>query len=434
LIVIRKLIYSLSLLAAAISAHAFEFYRDNFNTPAMAVDAAGNVYLTGYALMTSFGPVYRENPFLIKLDPTGAPVYTINFERDFNGMAGIHISGVAVDGAGSVYLTGSASQSGLRTVNAVQPVFGGMSDAFVAKLKPDGSGFVYLTYLGGSGPDTGRQIAVDHRGSTYVTGSTCSTKFPTVNAAQASFGGKGQFGCDAFVTKLDPAGDTLIYSTYLGGSRDEQALAISADSAGNAYVGGFTASIDFPTTNPLQAELASCSPTNLTCSDAFIVKLNTSGAIVYSTYLGGIERDEVNGIAIDAAGNAYVAGITATDFPTAKAFQLSSGNPSNCGDCAGAFVAKLNPAGESVYSTYVSGSRQDRASAIAVDTDGNAYVTGGAATPANSPQTPGATGAFVAKLNAGGSLCFLPSSALRYPRSGKRREMPSPWTAPARST
>jgi len=193
----------------------------------------------------------------------------------------------------------------------------------------------------------------------------------------------------------------------LGGSRHELALAISADSAGNAYVCGFTASSDFPTTNAVQAELASCSPTNFSCSDAFVVKLNAAGAIVYSTYLGGVERDEVSGIAADAAGNAYVAGTTdSRDFPITRTVE-STGNPVHCADalrfqgCSDAFVVKLNPAGELVYSTYVGGGRKDRASAIAVDTDGNAYTTGATAT-----EGPGFAGAFVAKLNAGGSHVF----------------------------
>jgi hypothetical protein len=324
------------------------------------------------------------------------------------------MGGVAVDAAGSVYITGYAGQSGLSTVNAAQPFYGGMGDAFVAKLKPDGSGFSYFTYLGGSGRDGGRRIAVDSSGNAYVTGYTCSINFPTVNTAQASYGGKGNFGCDAFAAKLDPTGAALVYSTYLGGSRDEYGLAIAADSSGNAYIAGSTTSIDFPTVNAIQAELGRCSYTNYACRDAFVVKLNASGLMLYSTYLGGTRHEQANGIAADAAGNAYITGITgSTDFPTAQAFQPSSGDRADCGgNCGDAFAAKLNPSGRLSYSTYLGGSGIDSGSAIAVDAGGNAYVTGAAGAadfPAtDSRQAPARDIAFVAKLNAAGSaLQFL---------------------------
>jgi len=121
-------------------------------------------------------------------------------------MSGIIVSAVAVDETGSVYITGYVEKSGLPTVSAAQAIYGGKGDAFVAKLKADRSGFVYLTYLGGSGFDVGKRIAVDARGNAYVTGVTCSTDFPTVNSAQAVYAGTGNVGCDAFAAKLDPTG------------------------------------------------------------------------------------------------------------------------------------------------------------------------------------------------------------------------------------
>jgi hypothetical protein len=349
---------------------------------------------------------------LIKLDDSGTPLYTTHIEQDLK-IGGIIVSGVAVDESGSIYITGYAERSGLPTVNALQPVYGGMGDAFVAKLKPDRSGFVYLTYLGGSGFDGGRRIAVDSSGNAYVTGSTCSADFPTVNSAQPSFGSKSGSGCDTFAAKLDPTGGALVYSTYLGGSRDEFGLAIAVDSSGNAYVAGSTASTDFPTANPLQAELGRCGDTNSACRDAFVTKLNASGGIVYSTYLGGTGPDQANGIAADAAGNAYITGSTAsTDFPTLQAFQSKSGDRPDCGgNCGDAFVVKVDPSGKLVYSTYVGGAGIDSASAIAADADGNAYITG-SADSINFPTTssvpaPARFAGFVAKLNTAGSALLF---------------------------
>ena len=405
-ITMRKLITALLLLAAAAPVDGYEFH-NNLGVAGMAVDAAGSVYLTGREL-SLVGPIFSQTSVLIKLDDAGIPVYTTHLEQDFK-MDGTVVSGVAVDELGNIYITGYAEKSGLPTVNALQPVYGGTGDAFVAKLKPDRSGFLYLTYLGGSQFDGGRRIAVDSSGNAYVTGSTCSDDFPIVNGAQPSFGSKDASGCDAFAAKLDPTGAALIYSTYVGGSRDEYGLAIAVDSSGSAYIAGSTTSIDFPTANPLQAELGRCSDTSFACRDAFVTKLNASGGLVYSTYLGGNGPDQANGIAADAAGNAYITGSTAsTDFPTLQAFQSKSGDRADCGgNCGDAFAAKVDPSGKLVYSTYLGGSGIDGASAIASDADGNAYVTGGADSTdfpnTSSAPAPARFAAFVAKLNAGGS-------------------------------
>src|SRR5215831_2756080 len=169
-------ITSLLLLAAAAQALPYEFH-NSLGVTGMAVDTAGNVYLTG-SEVSFIGPVFSQTSVLIKLDAAGAPVYTSHIERDLTGMSGIIVSGVALDESGSVYITGYVERSGLPTVNAAQAIYGGNGDAFVARLKADRSGFVYLTYLGGSGFDVGRRIAVDARGNAYVTGATCSTDFP----------------------------------------------------------------------------------------------------------------------------------------------------------------------------------------------------------------------------------------------------------------
>ena len=175
---------------------------------------------------------------------------------------------------------------------------------------------LYSTYLGGSGDDRrGYAIAVDAAGSAYVTGQTQSTNFPTANPFQATDGG----AADVFVTKLSAAGSHLLYSTYLGGSNDDLGYGIAVDAAGSAYVTGNTQSTNFPTVNPLQA-------TNGGNYDAFVTKFSAAGSsLLYSTYLGGSDYDQSQGIAVDAAGNAYVTGYTgSTNFPTANPLQATN--------------------------------------------------------------------------------------------------------------
>jgi hypothetical protein len=245
--------------------------------------------------------------------------------------------------------------------------------------------FVYSTYLGGSDRDAGAAIAVDSEGNAYVAGLTWSPDFPTVKPYQAAHHSTSTpWPSNAFVTKFNPAGSEVVYSTFLGGSGSDQANGIAVDLAGNAYVVGLTTSVDFPTAAPFQATNHAINPTGF-ASNAFVTKLNAAGsALVYSTYLGGgggsdnVTHDSATAIAVDSAGNAYVAGRTAsTDFPTVNPFQATykgGGSPLIAGN---AFVTKFNASGNAlVYSTYLGGSASDGASAIAVDTAGSAYVVG----------------------------------------------------------
>jgi hypothetical protein len=400
----------LLLLSCGMPACAYEVHLDFAWVNDMAVDPAGIVYLVGASLS---GLPSKQVQILQKLDVTGEPLYTVKLgELTYTGpppftASGINVNGVALDKAGSIYITGFVNEPGLSTANAAQQLPGGMEDAFVAKLSADGTQITYFTYLGGSGVDRGKRIAVDANGNAYVTGNTCSTDFPTVNAAQASFGGAASFRCDAFAAKLDPSGSTLVYSTYLGGARDDYGLAIAIDGAGNAYIAGATSSVDFPTYNPLQAE-GTC--TTYLCSDAFLAKLDASGAIAYSTYLGGTGYDQANGVAADVEGNAYVAGATGScDFPVVNAIQTSAGD----GHCEDAFLAKVSPKGQLIYSTYLGGDGYDHADAITIDADGNAYVTGGSAStdfPTKNPlQEPALDTAFITKLDPTGSAVAFSS-------------------------
>lgn len=270
---------------------------------------------------------------------------------------------VAVDSIGNTYVVGGAGSTNFPASGGLQSALKGAEDVFVTKINPSGSAKLYSTYLGGGGPDEGHGIGVDVQGNAYITGNSGSIDFPLKNAIQATPGGSG----DAFLAKLNATGSALIYCTYLGGSGEDTGSAVAVDAAGNAYVTGSTFSNDFPTTNPYQSVKGAQ-------EDAFVAKMNPAGtAWVYSTYLGGNNVDQGNSIAVDSAGNAYVAGYTASsNFPVQSPFQ--SLNAANSVD---AFVTKLNPAGSAlVYSTYLGGSSTDYATAIAVDSSGSAYVTG----------------------------------------------------------
>jgi hypothetical protein len=305
--------------------------------------------------------------------------------------------GIAVDSSGNAYVTGDTNSANFPTMNALQANSGGTSDAFVAKLNATGSALVYSTYLGGSSADYGFSVAVDSSGNAYVTGATQSKNFPTVNPIQAGNPGNSA----AFVAKLNATGSALVYSTYLGGASSDQGSGIAVDSSGNAYVTGFTQSTSFPTVNAIQASLGASGATN-----AFVSKLNAAGsALVYSTYLGGSNSDGGYGIAVDSSGNAYVTGDTnSANFPTMNALQANSGGASD------AFVAKLDATGSALlYSTYLGGSGSDGASGIAVDSSGDAYVTGGTGSsnfPTVSPFQPtnqGIANVFLSELNSTGS-------------------------------
>jgi hypothetical protein len=288
---------------------------------------------------------------------------------------------IAIDGSGNAYITGYTHSSDFPIVNEYQadpdadPVYP-TYDAFVTELTYDGTGTVslaYSTYLGGNGyDDRGTGIAVDENGNTYVTGSTDSDNFPTINQYQTD---QGDY--DVFVTKLfhgDSGNVSLVYSTYLGGSGRDEVFDIAIDGSGNAYVTGETASQDFPTLHEYQTDQSESS------WEAFVTKLVHTGtgnvSLAYSTYLGGDRDDAGTGIAVDGSGNAYVIGTTrSTNFPTLNQYQTNSDSLKN-----DAFVTKLVYDGSTTlslaYSTYLGGNRPDYGYDIAVDGRGSVYVTG----------------------------------------------------------
>jgi hypothetical protein len=348
------------------------------------------------------------------------------------GAYGDNAEGVAVDGAGNAYVTGQAYSFNFPvTKGAFQPtthaVKGqiGATNAFVTKLNPSGTELLYSTYLGGSGGDGAAGVAVDASGNGYVTGFTSSLDFPvTKGAFQTRNNAADSYRVNAFLTKVNSAGTALVYSTYLGGSLHDVAAGIAVDAAGNVYITGTAESPDFPVTRG--AFQSTNNAADIYQGNAFLTKMNSTGtALLYSTYLGGagymdefghVFGDGASGIAVDAAGHAYVTGyVHSTDFPVTKgAFQTTNHDPVNNGEYGpNAFVARLNPTGTAlIYSTYLGGSFYDTGYGIAADGEGNAYVTG-AAKSSDFPVTKGAFqivnhaggagNAFVTKLNPTGT-------------------------------
>jgi hypothetical protein len=368
----------------------------------ITVDAAGNVYVVGFTDSPNFPTSAASQPtlgggqqdvFLAKLNPSGTQLI---YSAYLGGNGQDNGSGIAVDSGGNAYITGFTGSTNFPVRNAMQPAKNGPFNAFVAKLDAAGS-LLYSTLLGGSVGDYGSSITVDSAGSVYVAGVATSPNFPMVKAIQPAFGG----AADVYVAKLNAAGAQLVYSTYLGGSGNDGAASIAVDSAGNLYITGVTTSTDFRTANPLQASHGGG------LFDAFVAKLNPSGTqLIYSTYLGGSGEDRGFRITADSVGNAYVTGDTdSTNFPTTGALQT------NIGGSVDAFAAKINPSGSAlVYSTYLGGSGIDGATAIAVDSNGSAYVTGFTGStdfPTSDALQPvsggGSFDAFVAKLNPSGT-------------------------------
>lgn len=387
---------------------------------AIAVDSSGNAYVTGYTVSSDFptvnpfqsaygggncgsssSPTPCYDAFVAKLNAAGsALVYSTYLGGAGNDIA----SGISVDSLGAAYVVGSTSSTNFPvTASALQSKYGGgVYNAFITKLNPPGNSAVYSTYLGGSGEDHGAAIAVDSSGNAFVTGYTISNNFPTAIPLQKSWAGGtcGTTPCfDAFVSKLNPGGSALVYSTYLGGTGGDYGYGIALDPAGDAYVTGLTTSTNFPVT-PGAFQTAG-GGTNY---DAFILKINPAGsALVYSTYLGGIGNEAAYGIAVDASGNAYVAGYSyGQGFPVASPLQPTSVFLDD------AFITKINASGSAlIFSTYLGGSGNDLAQGIAVDPSGSVYVAGGTFST-NFPVTAGALkttygggayNAFVAKIS-----------------------------------
>ena len=349
----------------------------------------GNYQIKG-SNQVGFQVAVYDPSYTLVIDPV------LTYSTFFGGNVSDRGFGIAIDNSGNAYVAGETNSSVFPVTNAYQAVKGGPnSDAFVMKLNPVGNTVLYATYLGGSSADRAFGIAVDGSGNSYITGEASSTNFPIVNAIQSGYAG----GTDAFVAKLNPNGNSLEFSTFLGGTGYEAGSGIAADQFGNTWVTGTTNSTTgFPLVNAFQGTFGG----NF---DAFVAKLNPSGTtLMFSTYLGGVNFEQGFAVAVDASGNGYVTGETSSaNFPKVNALQTTLGGTD-------AFVTKVSPTGSALaYSTYLGGSSLDRGVSIAVDSLGNAYVTGETQSSNFPTMNPfqatlsGPVDAFVTKLNPAGS-------------------------------
>jgi len=381
----------------------------------IAVDSAGNIYMAGATDSASFYadtsylnyyPGSSVDGFVMKFDNLAQ---NVSFSHYFGGSGYDVFNGLALDAEDNVYLVGSTNSPDLL-VGPALTTLRGPSNAFVVGFTSAGAAF-YSTYLGGSGSDFGNAIAVDSTGDAFVTGSTTSSNFPVTSGAfQSTLKG----GADAFVAKIGAPGGALIYSTYLGGSGNDEGNGIAVDKSGAVYITGDTASTDFPLLGAYQSTYGGGA------TDAFVTRLAGSGqTLLYSTYLGGSGADIGSAIAIDSTGNAYITGnTTSTNYPTSDAFQSSNQGTTN------AIVTGLNASGSGLlFSSYLGGN--GTATVLAGSTNYGDYgtavalncaaglVVAGVTTSTNFPTTSGAVtpsypgdapDAFVAQIAAGGGV------------------------------
>lgn len=340
---------------------------------AIAVDASGSAYVTGEVQSTDFPTTpgaFRPlapgdtDAYVTKLDPSGGGLVYATY---LGGSEWDYPYDIQVDAGGDVVVVGETRSLDFPvTAGAPQPLLPGPSAAFVTRLDPSGGALGWSTFLGGADADSASALDLDASGGVYVTGQTLSSDFPTTSGAfQATL--PGGYG-DAFVVKYTPSGD-VVYATFLGGAADSDAAwGIAVDGSGHVYVGGDTGSADFP------VQPGAFQPTLPGSRSGFVAQVAPGGgALVYATFLGGIDEDMVWDLAVDGSGQAVVVGDTSSSgFPvSAGALQSTLQGPMD------AFVAKLDAAGSGVvYSTFLGGSDLDRAWDVATDSQGRAFVAG----------------------------------------------------------
>jgi len=358
----------------------------------IAVDAAGNAYVAGYTTSADFPLVNAYDRtlarkgvdydvFVSKLNASGTALVWSTF---IGGTSGIDRAvGIAIDSSGAAYVTGQTSGTDFPTTTGAWQKASAGGGGFVAKLASAGNALVYSTYIGAATPSS---IAVDSSGNAYVAGSATSSFVTTPGALRSVSGVPG--GSTGFVLKLNSTGSAPVYSTFLGGSAGDDATSIAVDANGNAYIGGWTTSNDFPVRNAFQSVRGAG-------RDGFVAKLASDGAsLVYATLLGGSLDDAVNAIAVDREGHAYVAGETySSNFPAKDGFQMQkAGHFLVNSSVSNAFVAKLEAAGNALaYASFLGGEvcksscqtlggdpqyPADAAYAIAIDDAGHVFVGG----------------------------------------------------------
>jgi hypothetical protein len=383
----------------------------NERAEALAVDPAGMAIVAGFTGSTNF-PVKNAHQgafmgnadvVVAKLSASGS---ALEFSTYLGGTSYDWAYGVATDASGAAYVAGYTDSTNFPTASAFDATHNGDRDVFVAKLTGAGV-LAYSTYLGGGGREEANDIAVGSSGHAFVTGYTFSANFPTAGPFQAAYAGSG----DVFVAKLAPAGTSLAYSTYLGGTSEDTGFGIAVDASAQAFVVGQTFSTAFPTAGPFQAAKS-------TGYDAFVSKLNAAGnALVYSSYLGGAQGDYAYAVAVSPGGVAYVGGTTASsDFPLVQPHQGTYGGGQ--GDAFLVAVAALGNAVE--YSTFLGGSAAEQGWAVAQS--GGTVLLAGETASANFPVTSalmptfggGANDGFVARFAFAGSFPYrywIPSAS-----------------------
>jgi hypothetical protein len=382
----------------------------------IAVDSSGNAYVAGATNSTqasfpvTVGPDLTSNgnydAFVAKVNASGTALVYCGY---IGGSGADWAQAIAVDSSGNAYVTGYAGSDQTTFPVTVGPDLtyaGNFHDVFVAKVNASGTALVYCGYIGGSGDEKAYGIAVDGNRNAYVTGYTYSseTTFPVTGGPDLTYNG----GWDAFVAKVNASGTALVYCGYIGGTGNDVGYGIRVDGNGNAYVTGYAGSdqTSFPVTGGPDLTF------NGGSYDAFVAKVNASGtALVYCGYIGGSGDDEGMGVAVDGNGNAYVTGLTGS---TQATFPVTAGPDLTFnGGTSDAFVAKVNASGTAlVYCGYIGGSGNDYGNGVALDGNGNAYVTGFTySSETTFPVTAGpdltfnggSYDAFVAKVNASGT-------------------------------
>ena len=398
------------------------------NSGTVATDSSGAVYVTGQTTSTNFPTLSAFQTTLKGAVTPTLPNWTPMETGFLTYLGGSNVEygfGIAVDAAGNAAISGYTASVDFPTVHPFQAVKGSSNHAFAAKLNATGTALIYSTYIGGNGQDYGNNITSTPQGDVYISGDTTSTDLPLLHAFQTTNAG----GADGFVVHIDPQGN-LVYSTYIGGSGGDAVRHLAVNSAGEVWITGETGSTDFPTVNAYQ-------PTNAGGLDGYLAKISASGStLLYSTYIGGSKADMPNDVAMDSAGNVYIAGnTTSTDFPVMGAVQFTNGGGQD------GFLVKFSPAGIPLFSTYLGGSNTDVANGVAVDNNGFAHLTGTTQSTdfpvlnAVQPTNGGATDAFIAKINTC-TFSVSPSSATFDSAGGTGSFLITttpecPWTAAA---
>ena len=362
---------------------------NNGGAASVAVDGSGYVYMAG-------------SNVVMKMSISGSGAATVAYSTY---VGNVNITNIATDGAGNTYLTGGSAggQSvpifhGFQPTCSLVPGHGGTC-VFLIKLNSDGSSILYSTYTVADPGGLRPSVAANSNGNAYIATNT-PYSYATKNAYQATIRGNS----DVFIAKVDTnqSGDaSLIYSTFFGGTLGDVPTAVATDSYGNVYVTGITVSSDFPLRIPLQA-------TSDGLSDIFVIKLDPSGVLLYSTYLGGGDNEGGSGIAVDANSNIYITGWVGPGFPIHNGFQTIYG-----GGAGDALVAKISADGTNLlYSTFLGGKEIDFPNGIAVDAVGNVYVAGTTLSPDIPEMNALPVGAL--KTSDGGTTWSVPGIGLRF--------------------